>query len=111
MLMSSGGVSGCRAALPAKTITIDGLPESRTDVLVRIERLSGETSTTRLTPATPSFEIPAAQGLEQVSTAYLWLGIEHILFGIDHLVFVLALILLVRSWKRICRWNRPETLG
>jgi hydrogenase/urease accessory protein HupE len=87
--------------LTGKTITIDGLPESRTDVLVRIERLSGETSTTRLTPATPSFEIPTVQGLEQVATAYLWLGIEHILFGIDHLIFVLALILLVRGWKRI----------
>ena len=62
--------------LTGETITIDGLPESRTDVLVRIERLSGETSTTRLTPATPSFEIPAAQGLEQIATAYLWLALS-----------------------------------
>ena len=89
------------AGLAGETVIIDGLPESRTDVLVRIERLNGEASTTRLTPANPSFEIPAAQGLEHVATAYLWLGVEHILFGIDHLIFVLALILLVRGWKRI----------
>jgi hydrogenase/urease accessory protein HupE len=68
---------------------------------VRIDRLNGETSTTRLTPASPSFEVPAAQGWEQVAAAYLWLGVEHILFGVDHLMFVLALILLVRGWRRI----------
>jgi len=90
------------AGLAGETITIDGLPDSRTDVLVRIERLNGETSTTRLTPASPSFEVPAAQGWQQVAAAYLWLGVEHILFGIDHLIFVFALILLVRGWKRIC---------
>jgi hydrogenase/urease accessory protein HupE len=68
---------------------------------VRIERLSGESSTTRLTPASPSFEVPAAQGWQQVAAAYLWLGVEHILFGVDHLIFVLALILLVKGWKRV----------
>ncbi len=89
------------AGLAGETIAIDGLPESWTDVLVRIDRLNGETSTTRLTPASPSFEVPAAQGSEQVAAAYLWLGVEHILFGVDHLIFVLALILLVKGWKRI----------
>ena len=90
------------AGFAGETIAIDGLPESRTDVLVRIERLSGETSTARLTPASPSFEVPASMGLRQVAAAYLGLGVEHILFGVDHLIFVLALIMLVRGWKRIC---------
>ena len=40
-------------------------------------------------------------GLGQVAAAYLGLGVEHILFGADHLIFVLALILLVQGWKRI----------
>jgi len=31
----------------------------------------------------------------------LRLGIEHILGGIDHLLFVLALVLLVKGWKRL----------
>lgn len=84
-----------------ETIAIDGLAESRTDVLVRIERLGGETSTMRLTPASTSFEVPAATGWQQVAAAYLWLGVEHILLGVDHLIFVLALIMLVRGWRRI----------
>ncbi|MCV9943981.1 MULTISPECIES: HupE/UreJ family protein [unclassified Rhizobium] len=84
-----------------ETIAFDGLPESRTDVLLRVERLSGEVSTARLTPANPSWAVPAATGWQQVGATYVWLGIEHILFGVDHLLFVLALILLAGSWKRI----------
>ncbi len=87
--------------LTGETIAIDSLAESRTDVLIRIEMLSGETSTARLTPASPTFEVPAASGWQQVASAYLWLGVEHILLGVDHLVFVLALIMLVCGWKRI----------
>ena len=99
--MSSAGPCTRPAGFAGETIAIDGLAASRTDVLVRIERLSGETSTARLTPASPSFEVPAATGSAQVAAAYLWLGVEHILLGIDHLLFVLALIMLVRGWKRI----------
>jgi hypothetical protein len=29
------------------------------------------------------------------------LGIEHILSGLDHLLFVLALVILVRDWRRV----------
>lgn len=99
------------AGFTGETIAIDGLAESRTDVLVRIERLGGETSTARLTPASPSFEIPAASGWRQVATAYLWLGVEHILLGVDHLIFVLALIMLVRGWKRIALTVTAFTLA
>ena len=84
-----------------ETIAFDGLAESRTDVIVRIERLSGEVSTARATSASPSIIVPAATGWQQVATAYVWLGVEHILFGIDHLLFVLALILLARRWSTI----------
>ena len=99
--MSSGGRCSAPTGFAGETIAFDGLAESRTDVLVRIERLSGEVSTARATPASPSFNVPAATGWQQVATAYVWLGVEHILFGIDHLLFVLALILLARSWSAI----------
>ena len=36
-----------------------------------------------------------------MQTTYLRLGIEHILFGFDHLLFVLALVILVRDWRRV----------
>ena len=45
--------------------------------------------------------MPESTGLAQVAISYLGLGVEHILSGIDHLLFVLALLILVRGWKRI----------
>jgi hydrogenase/urease accessory protein HupE len=36
-----------------------------------------------------------------VAWSYLVLGVEHILGGVDHLLFVLALLLIVRGGKRI----------
>jgi hydrogenase/urease accessory protein HupE len=36
-----------------------------------------------------------------VAATYLRLGVEHILFGFDHLLFVLALVILVRGWARV----------
>jgi len=44
---------------------------------------------------------PFAMGSAGVPATYLRLGIEHILFGFDHLLFVLALVILVRDWRRI----------
>ena len=38
------------------------------------------------------------RGRGQLSCA---LGVEHILFGFDHLLFVLALVILVRDWRRV----------
>jgi hydrogenase/urease accessory protein HupE len=37
----------------------------------------------------------------QVADTYTRLGIEHILTGVDHLLYVLAMLLLVTGWKRI----------
>jgi hydrogenase/urease accessory protein HupE len=39
-----------------------------------------------------------------VAAAYLVHGIEHILFGFDHLLFVLALVLIVRD-RRVLLWT------
>ena len=40
-------------------------------------------------------------GAGEVAATYLRLGVEHILFGFDHLLFVLALVILVRGWGRV----------
>jgi hypothetical protein len=36
-----------------------------------------------------------------VAWQYLELGVAHILLGFDHLLFVLALLLIVRGWRRL----------
>ncbi len=88
--------------LTGGTIHIAGLTATMTDVLVRLERLDGSAQVTRLTPAVPSFTVEAAPGTWEVARTYTVLGIEHILTGIDHLLFVLALLLITRGgWKLV----------
>jgi hydrogenase/urease accessory protein HupE len=89
-----GGLSG-------GTIHIAGLSSTMTDVLVRLERLDGSTQVTRLTPSSPSYMVQAAPAAGQVAVTYLRLGVEHILGGIDHLLFVLALLILVKGTRRL----------
>jgi len=91
----------CPGGLTGKTIAIDGLTGTMTDVLVRIERSDGTTLVTRLTPAEPLFVVEASPSATRVAGTYLSLGVEHILLGIDHLLFVLALLILVEGRRRL----------
>ena len=87
--------------LAGGTIGVGGLAATMTDVLVRIERLDGTTEVTRLSAAQPAFVVEAEPGRLEVAKTYLVLGIGHILGGVDHLLFVLALLFLVRGWRRV----------
>jgi hydrogenase/urease accessory protein HupE len=89
--------------LTGQAVRIDGLQNSMTDALVRIEFLSGGTWLQRLTPAMPGATIPARQDGWAVAETYLRLGIEHILTGVDHLLFVFALMLLTRSKRQLVK--------
>ena len=92
----------CAGGLSGGTIHIAGLSATVIDVLVRLERLDGSSQVTRLTPSTPSFVVAAPAGALGVARTYTVLGVEHILSGIDHLLFVLALIIITRGgWKLV----------
>jgi hypothetical protein len=91
----------CPGGLARQQVRIDGLERLRTDVLVRVDYLSGGTETLRATPEATSVELQGQRSLMQVAVTYFWLGVEHILLGIDHLLFVTALLLLVSGWKRL----------
>ena len=91
----------CPGGLSGGTIVIDGLSGTLTDVLARIERLDGSSQVFRLSPDAPVIVIEATPGWQQIAGTYLGLGVEHILSGIDHLLFVLALLLLVKGWRRL----------
>ena len=87
--------------LTGHAVTIEGLSATSTDVLVRVESLAGAIQTERLSPTKTAFVVQATPGAGEVAATYLRLGIEHILFGFDHLLFVLALVILVRDWRRV----------
>ena len=87
--------------LAGQAIAIAGLSATSTDVLVRVESLAGAIQTERLSPTRTAFVVQATPGAGEVAATYLRLGVEHILFGFDHLLFVLALVILVRDWRRV----------
>ena len=101
----------CAGGLTGSTIRIGGLAATSSDVLVRLERLDGTTQVSRLTPASASFIVEAAPRALEVARTYLALGIEHILGGIDHLLFVLALLLLVKGTRRLIATVTAFTLA
>jgi hydrogenase/urease accessory protein HupE len=87
----------CPGGIQGHDITVDGLRTTLTDALVRIAYLSGTTQTSRLTPEVPAVTVSGVQTKLEVSGTYFWLGVDHILSGFDHLLFVLALMLLIRD--------------
>ena len=91
----------CAGGLDGGVITIEGLASVSTDALIRIERLDGTAQVVMLTADSPSVAVEAAPGWRQVAWTYFGLGVEHILLGIDHLLFVLALLFLVQGWRRV----------
>lgn len=91
----------CPSGLAGKPISVAGLTEAAADVLVRISRLDGSQQSARLSAAQPAFKVSATPGLLELLASYFVLGVEHILSGIDHLFFVLALLLLVSGVRRL----------
>ena len=89
--------------LRGRTLRIDGLSATMTDVLVRAELADGTSWIERLTPQAPETTIPPRQGAGEVAATYLKLGVEHILLGIDHLLFVLALLLVTDGALRLVK--------
>lgn len=85
--------------LAGTRIEFTGLQGTITDVLVRVHLRDGDPSTTLVHPSQAWIEITASRGLIAVAGAYLRHGIEHILFGYDHLLFVFALLLIVRNHR------------
>jgi len=79
-------------------IAIEGLERTLTDVFVEINYLSGETRREVLKPASIGFDLESQSSAR--TSQYLWIGVEHIIFGWDHLLFVIGLVLLV-SRKQI----------
>lgn len=87
--------------LTGQQIKIDGLSRTTTDVLLRIEYLDGASVTHRFTPAAPTYTVTEKPTFLQTAQSYFMLGVEHILKGVDHLLFVLALLLLIDNRHKL----------
>ncbi len=94
-------IAECPGGLEGGRVAIEGLEATRTDALVRYELAPGRSQAMRLTPGAPAFVVPTAPGPADILLSYGALGVDHILQGIDHLLFVFALLLLIPDARRL----------
>lgn len=97
--------------LAGTEIRIEALAAAKINALLRIERLDGSETLTVLSPRHPSFVVPARATWWEVVRSYVALGVEHILRGPDHLLFVFGLLLLVPSLRLLAETVTAFTLG
>ncbi len=94
----------CKGTISGHSIGLRGLEFSNSDAIVRIAALKHDIQTIRLTPNASITIIPPFDSdnlITNVAGAYTLLGFEHILEGYDHLLFVLALVLLIPNLRRV----------
>lgn len=85
----------CDGQVGGRVIGLKNFDNAQSDVLVRVAPLGRPVQTLRLTPAQPRNVIAAKPDRWQVARTYFVTGIDHIVFGYDHLLFVVALVLLL----------------
>ena len=83
------------ASINGSVIRFPGLEATITDVFVRISRLDGSKATLIVRPTRPFTELRGERPWYISSGEYVSLGFCHILMGIDHLLFVLGLLIIV----------------
>ena len=104
-LLERRSIDAGPGGLAGKRIEFVGLQLTITDVLVRVEMLDGRHWTVIARPSQPWIEIAAAPTWLGVAGTYIVQGIRHILFGADHMLFVLGLLLIVKD-----RWMLVKTV-
>jgi hydrogenase/urease accessory protein HupE len=98
------------------TLEFPWLEGTRARVLVDVEWQDGRRLSRVLTASNPSVNVygmraAGLSSLAPVARDYTWLGVEHILFGFDHLLFVVALAILVRSRRQLVATITAFTLA
>jgi hypothetical protein len=94
------GPNGLRGEL-----SIDGVGERYSAALVKVYWRDGQNRVYTLTKRQASAHLYGSaedrRGMGEIASAYLLLGFEHILGGIDHLLFVASLLFLVGFQRRL----------
>lgn len=92
----------CDQELPGTTLTIrypnKSVPNSS---VIKMAFATGEKHTVTLSSGETAWRVPLREEVSTVTVQYTWLGMEHIWIGFDHLLFVLCLIWIAGTWRRI----------
>jgi hydrogenase/urease accessory protein HupE len=93
----------CVDSVAGQEIGMSAMAASQTDILVRVAPLLRPVQALRLTADKPAAIIFAKPDRLQVAKTYFIIGVEHILFGYDHLLFVVSLVLLLSGFWTIAK--------
>ena len=77
------------------TVSVQGIAGSRADVILRVVLADGRALYQVLKPGQESYRVPARQAWYRIFYSYLEMGVEHLISGLDHVLFVIALFMLV----------------
>lgn len=92
-------------------IGFSDLGSSKTDALVRVKLADGRLARGVVRAAEPFLLVPERESSLAVFRGYAELGVEHILTGLDHLLFVFGLLLLVVGVKPLLQTVTAFTVG
>jgi len=98
-------------ALVGATVEVAGLRSLQIDVIVQVKLLDGTEHSAILRSTSPDFVVPERATAWTVAGSYWKIGTIHILEGFDHLLFVLALILIVPGWWMLVKTITAFTLA
>ena len=90
----------CQSTLEGREVGIVGLSRTLTDVYLRVE-LPTHKFTALLRPEQPFVLVASTSSIPTLS--YLWVGVEHLLLGFDHLLFLMCLMYAVRRFGHLIR--------
>ena len=94
---AEGGLKG--------VLSVDGVGQKFSAAIVKITWLDGQLRAYTLTGGQPIVRLYGTaddqRGMGEVTSAYIVLGIRHILTGTDHMLFVIGLLFLVGFHKRL----------
>lgn len=95
----------CGEAGMRGTLAIEGVGKRYSAALVKVFWLDGQSRVYTITAGQPTVQLYGSaedqRGIGEIAQAYTVLGIEHILTGFDHLLFVFALLFLVNFNRRL----------
>lgn len=101
----------CDGGLAGKTFGVEGLGPILTDATVWVGFKDGRTASHLLGPDQPTWQLPRVQTAGEVSRSYVALGVRHILTGADHLLFLVLLVLTLRSTRAVLMAETAFTLS
>jgi hypothetical protein len=95
----------CASGAMKGTLSVEGVGKKYSAALVKIFWLDGQSRVYTITNAQPSVALYGSaddqRGRSEIARAYTVLGVEHILTGFDHLLFVGGLLFLVGFRRRL----------